>query len=91
MGVGAGYLANWIKKWKVHRYIKPVMPFLIIPIITAVTVGLVYIYFLATPLGGLVVLPVVGNALMYIGAVLAGVATVVVLMYVLKKDIVTFD
>ncbi len=54
LGVAAGLLANWIKKWKVHRYIKPVMPILIIPIISAVVVGLVYIYLLAAPLGGAV-------------------------------------
>ncbi len=41
----------------------------------------------AAPHGGLVVLPVVGNVLMYIIAVLAGVATVVALMFFLKKDI----
>ena len=54
LGIAAGYLAKWIKGWKVHRYIKPIMPILIIPIITALVVGLFYIYLLATPLGNLV-------------------------------------
>lgn len=54
LGIMAGYLAKWVKGWKVHRYIKPIMPILIIPIVTSVIVGLFYIYVLANPLGGVV-------------------------------------
>ena len=43
----------------------------------------------AAPHGGLIVLPVVGNPLMYVLAVLAGVAVVVVMIFLLKKDILT--
>lgn len=41
----------------------------------------------AAPHGGLIVLPVVGNALMYVLAVAVGVAVVVGMIYILKKDI----
>ena len=34
-------------------------------------------------------LPVVGNPLMYVLAILAGVAVVVVMIFLLKKDILT--
>ena len=43
----------------------------------------------AAPHGGLIVLPVVGNPLMYVLAILAGVAVVVVMIFLLKKDILT--
>lgn len=54
LGFAAGYLANWIKGWKVPSYIKPLMPIFVIPIITTMVVGLFYIYVLANPLGGVV-------------------------------------
>jgi PTS system, fructose subfamily, IIC component len=54
LGILAGYLAKWVKSWKAPNFIKPIMPILIIPIITSVAVGLFYIYVLANPLGGLV-------------------------------------
>lgn len=54
LGFAAGYLANWIKGWKVPSYIKPLMPIFVIPIVTSMVVGLFYIYILANPLGGVV-------------------------------------
>ena len=54
LGFAAGYLANWIKGWKVPSYIKPLMPIFVIPIVTSMVVGLFYIYVLANPLGGVV-------------------------------------
>lgn len=54
LGVVAGYLAKWVKAWKVPKYFKAVMPILIIPIVTTVVIGLGYIYILANPLGYLV-------------------------------------
>lgn len=54
VGIFAGYLAKWVKGWKVPTQLKPVMPILIIPIITVFIICITYIYFLATPLGFLV-------------------------------------
>lgn len=54
LGIAAGYLAKWVKEWKVPKVIKPIMPILIIPLVTTLIVGLAYIYVLAYPLGGAV-------------------------------------
>lgn len=54
LGIAAGYLAKWVKTWKVPKFLKAIMPILIIPIVTTVVVGLGYIYILANPLGTLV-------------------------------------
>ena len=50
LGVLAGYLAKWIKGWKVPKMIKTIMPILVIPILTIFFVGLGYIYILANPI-----------------------------------------
>lgn len=54
LGICAGYLAKWVKGWRVPSFLKAIMPILIIPIITTVVVGLGYIYLLANTLGALV-------------------------------------
>lgn len=54
LGVAAGYLAKWVKTWNVPKFLKAIMPILIIPIVTTVIVGLGYIYILANPLGTVV-------------------------------------
>lgn len=54
LGICAGYLAKWVKSWNVPKFIKPIMPILIIPLVVTVAVGLLYIYVLANPLGGFV-------------------------------------
>ncbi|WP_249030055.1 PTS fructose transporter subunit IIC [Tannockella kyphosi] len=54
LGIAAGYLAKWVKGWKVPKVIKSIMPILIIPLVTTMTIGLLYIYIFANPLGGLV-------------------------------------
>ncbi|MGN1182225.1 MAG: PTS fructose transporter subunit IIC, partial [Faecalibacillus sp.] len=54
LGIAAGYLAKWVKGWPVPKFLKAIMPILIIPIITTLVVGLAYIYILANPLGGVV-------------------------------------
>ncbi len=54
LGLAAGYLAKWIKGWKVPTYLKPLMPIFVIPLLTSMIVGLVYIYVLANPLGSVV-------------------------------------
>lgn len=51
VGVLAGYVVKWIKKWKVNDTIRSIMPVLIIPIVSSFIVCLLYIYVLATPLG----------------------------------------
>ncbi|MFU0789556.1 PTS fructose transporter subunit IIC [Cerasibacillus sp. JNUCC 74] len=54
VGIMAGYLAKYVKTWKVGPTIRTIMPILIIPIITTFIVGMVYIYILAQPLSGFV-------------------------------------
>lgn len=54
LGICAGYLAKWVKGWNVPKFLKAIMPILIIPIVTTVVVGLGYIYILANPLGSVV-------------------------------------
>ncbi|MBU5266574.1 PTS fructose transporter subunit IIC [Virgibacillus proomii] len=54
VGIMAGYLARYVKTWKVGPTIRTIMPILIIPIITTFIVGMVYIYILAQPLSGFV-------------------------------------
>lgn len=51
VGIFAGYVVKWIKKWKVNDMIRSIMPVLIIPILASMIVCLAYIYILATPLG----------------------------------------
>ncbi len=43
-GIVAGHIVNWIKKWPVHKMIRPIMPILIIPIVSAVIVGTLMIF-----------------------------------------------
>lgn len=51
MGVLCGFLARWVKKWKVNDTLKAIMPILIIPIVTTFVVAMVYIYVLVGPIG----------------------------------------
>ncbi|WP_353949023.1 PTS fructose transporter subunit IIC [Sporolactobacillus sp. Y61] len=51
MGFAAGYLAKWVKTWKVPAFLKPLMPIIIIPLVVAIVIGLLYIYVVAAPLG----------------------------------------
>ena len=52
MAVLCGYFVRWMKTWKVNNTIQTIMPVLIIPILTALVLGMAYIYILATPLAG---------------------------------------
>lgn len=54
LGVAAGYVALFVKKWKVPNTIRTIMPIIIIPVITSFVVCITYIYVLANPLSGLV-------------------------------------
>ena len=51
LGVAAGYFVKWMKTWKVNSTIRTIMPILIIPTLSSLVLGMVYIYVLATPLG----------------------------------------
>lgn len=55
VGIMSGFLSDWIKKWKVPASIRPIMPILVIPLLTTFVVAMVYIYILARPLSLLVV------------------------------------
>lgn len=49
-GFLAGYVALWIKKWKVPRAINPIMPIILIPVLSSLIVGLAFIYLLGGPI-----------------------------------------
>ncbi|MEC0329536.1 fructose-specific PTS transporter subunit EIIC [Paenibacillus macerans] len=49
-GFLAGYVALWIKKWKVPKRIVPIMPIIIIPVLSSLIVGLAFIYLLGGPI-----------------------------------------
>ncbi len=51
LGVAAGYFVKWMKTWKVNSTIRTIMPILIIPTLSSLVLGMIYIYVLATPLG----------------------------------------
>ena len=50
ISVFAGYLVKWIKTWKVNDTVQTIMPVLIIPILSTLVLGMLYIYVLAYPL-----------------------------------------
>jgi len=50
-GFVLGYLVQWMKSWKVNNTIRTIMPILIIPSLSSLALGMLYIYVLAAPLG----------------------------------------
>ncbi|WP_176222259.1 fructose-specific PTS transporter subunit EIIC [Tuberibacillus sp. Marseille-P3662] len=52
-GFLAGYIAKWIKSVKVPEMIQPIMPILIIPLLTSVLVGIIFIFVLGTPIANI--------------------------------------
>lgn len=48
-GILSGYVALAIKKIPVHKFIAPIWPSIIIPIFSALIVGLIFIYFIGHP------------------------------------------
>ena len=52
-GLIAGYLVEWIKKWPVPRYIKPIMPILIIPIVSSFAIGVLMLKVIGVPIAQL--------------------------------------
>jgi PTS system fructose-specific IIC component len=49
-GLLAGYVVNLLKKIPVHKYIRPIMPILIIPIISSTVVGVVILKVVGIPI-----------------------------------------
>jgi PTS system fructose-specific IIC component len=49
-GFLAGYVALGIKKMKVPKALKPIMPIIIIPIFTSLIVGLIFVFLIGSPI-----------------------------------------
>lgn len=49
-GFLAGYLVVWIKKVKVPKFVQPIMPIIVIPIVSTLALGLFYIYVIGRPI-----------------------------------------
>ncbi|MFD3808819.1 fructose-specific PTS transporter subunit EIIC [Streptomyces sp. NPDC058619] len=49
-GFLAGYLVVWIKKVKVPKFVRPIMPIIVIPIVSTLALGLFYIYVIGQPI-----------------------------------------
>ena len=52
-GFAAGYVALLIKKIPVHKYIQPIMPIIVIPILTTVIVSAAFIFLIGHPVASL--------------------------------------
>lgn len=52
-GIIAGLIVNWIKKWPVPAWLKPVMPILIIPIVSGSIVGILMLKVIGLPIANL--------------------------------------
>ena len=53
-GMLAGTVALWISRWKVANWIRPLMPVVIIPLLSSIVTGLVMVFVLKVPVGALV-------------------------------------
>ncbi|MFJ3586486.1 fructose-specific PTS transporter subunit EIIC [Streptomyces sp. NPDC090127] len=49
-GFLAGYLVLWIKKVKVPKFVQPIMPIIVIPIVATTALGLFFIYVIGQPI-----------------------------------------
>ncbi|MFI9050022.1 fructose-specific PTS transporter subunit EIIC [Streptomyces sp. NPDC053427] len=49
-GFLAGYLVVWIKKVEVPRFVRPIMPIIVIPIVATTALGLFFVYVLGKPI-----------------------------------------
>ncbi|AHI19407.1 PTS system, mannose-specific IIB component / PTS system, mannose-specific IIC component / PTS system, mannose-specific IIA component [Corynebacterium casei] len=52
-GILSGYIALAIKKVPVHKFVAPIWPIIIIPIITTLVVGLLFVYLIGAPIASL--------------------------------------
>lgn len=48
-GLVAGHIVNWIKKIPTHKIIRPIMPILIIPVVSSVAIG-TFMFFISLPI-----------------------------------------
>ncbi|WP_372457105.1 fructose-specific PTS transporter subunit EIIC [Streptomyces purpurogeneiscleroticus] len=49
-GFLAGYLVLWIKKVRVPKFVQPIMPIIVIPIVATTALGLFFIYVIGQPI-----------------------------------------
>ncbi|MET8681234.1 fructose-specific PTS transporter subunit EIIC [Streptomyces sp. NPDC004647] len=49
-GFLAGYLVLWIKKIEVPKFVRPIMPIIVIPIVATTALGLFFIYVIGEPI-----------------------------------------
>lgn len=49
-GFLAGYLVQWIKKVEVPKFVQPIMPIIVIPIVATTALGLFFIYVIGKPI-----------------------------------------
>ncbi|AOR33940.1 PTS fructose transporter subunit IIC [Streptomyces fodineus] len=49
-GFLAGYLVSWIKKVRVPKFVQPIMPIIVIPIVATTALGLFFIYVIGKPI-----------------------------------------
>jgi PTS system fructose-specific IIC component len=49
-GFLAGYLVLWIKKFRVPRFVQPIMPIIVIPIVATTALGMFFIYVIGKPI-----------------------------------------
>ncbi|MFG2197056.1 fructose-specific PTS transporter subunit EIIC [Streptomyces sp. NPDC048639] len=49
-GFLAGYIVLWIKKVKVPKFVQPIMPIIVIPIVATTSLGLFFIYVIGRPI-----------------------------------------
>ncbi|WP_394882820.1 fructose-specific PTS transporter subunit EIIC [Mammaliicoccus sciuri] len=52
-GFLAGYIAKWIKNIKIPKAMAPIMPIIIIPIISSIIVGLIFIFLIGAPIASI--------------------------------------
>jgi fructose PTS system EIIBC or EIIC component len=52
-GFLAGYIAKWIKTWNVPKMIQPIMPILIIPLLSALVVAAAFIFIIGHPVAAI--------------------------------------
>lgn len=53
-GLAAGHLVAWLKKMPAHKLLRPIMPILIIPVISAIVIGTM-MYFVSLPIAQIMV------------------------------------
>ncbi|QAU53030.1 fructose-specific PTS transporter subunit EIIC [Corynebacterium pelargi] len=79
-GFASGYLALALKKIPVHRYVQPIMPIIIIPVVTTLLVALAFIYIIGAPVAGVFeflttwLAGMQGSSVILLGAILGAMA-----------------